>query len=116
MEYIKYLFAIVVSVIGMTTFIFLEKKKVRNSKVVSGTAQCHRCYNGFDEDELGKVWHFNYAPLRIIIMDLRDDLNKDYCQVCRVKVNVFMVLSLFITVPIILLLGLVAMGQLGLWK
>jgi hypothetical protein len=112
----KYILAVLVSVIGMTIFILLEKKKVRNSKAVSGTVQCHRCYNGFDENELGKVWHFNYAPLRLLIMDLRDDLNKSYCQTCRVKVNIYMVLSLFITVPILLLLGIVVMGQLGLWK
>lgn len=112
----EYVIGFVVSSIGVAIYIALENKKARDSKPISGIERCHRCYNGYDKKDLGKVWHINYAPIRMIFMDFRDDLNKDYCRTCRVKINIFMVLSLFITVPIILLFSIVVLGQLGLLK
>lgn len=75
---------------------------------------CGRCRQGFDEAELKPIWQFPTAPLRIMGWNNDKEMDLCYCLKCRNLLNVFMHLSLVITVPVVFIFMYVLFMYLGL--
>ena len=77
---------------------------------------CPRCQQGFEKNELRPVWQFPTAPLRLLGWNKENQFNLGYCNKCKKIVNVYLVLSFVISIPVMMILVYSALLFLGIVK
>jgi hypothetical protein len=113
-DYTKWIFAISVGVIG--AYIYYRSKKKNDSKRPKNYIGhiCPRCRQGFSRSELFQIWQFPTAPLRLMGWNKDHELDLLYCKKCRKILNTYMAISIFLSLPMLMLLVYFAAHYLGI--
>jgi len=100
-EYSKWIYAISAGAIGAFFYYLALIKNERKRPEGHEGYICPRCRQGFDVSELHPIWQFPTAPLRLMGCNRKNELDSFYCKKCRVIVNIFLALSIVISLPIV---------------
>lgn len=110
----KLIIGLIVTIIAVFFYLrTLRKNENKRSKEYRGYI-CPRCRQGFEENELYAIWQFPTTPLRIMGWNKNEAFDLNYCYRCKHILNAYMILSLIISIPIVLIFTYMLLLYLGI--
>ena len=112
----KIIIGIITITIAVVLYLFTQiKNENKRPKNYIGFI-CPRCRQGFEKHELRPIWQFPTAPLRLLGWNKENQFNLGYCNKCRKIVNFYLILSFFISIPVMMILVYLVLLSVGIVK